>query len=313
MIDCSYALEGERIGLGENSRRIKSLAGLECALAKGETVEGIALRCHNDMTLEFDLGGIKGIMPKEEVSFTPTGEPVKDIAAITRVGKPVCFKVINIYEENGVVTAALSRRAAQAECVRDYLMDLIPGDVIPARVTHIEQFGVFVDVGCGVCALLPIDAISVSRISHPADRFDVGMNIWCVVKSIDYEKGRLFLSHKELLGSWEENSREFSVGQTVAGTVRSVENYGIFVELAPNLAGLCEYRDGVCPGERASVYIKNIIPEKMKVKLVLIDSCRADERISLHKYYIDTNTCSHIDRWRYSPACCSRIIESVFV
>ena len=58
------------------------------------------------------------------------------------------------------------------------------------------------------------------------------MNIRAVVKSI--ENGRITLSHKELLGTWEENVALFSAGETVAGIVRSVEPYGIFVELSPN-------------------------------------------------------------------------------
>lgn len=54
--------------------------------------------------------------------------------------------------------------------------------------------------------------------------------------------------------------------------MRSVEHYGVFVELAPNLAGLAEPKDGVKVGQQASVYIKNLIPEKMKIKLIIIDS-----------------------------------------
>ena len=96
------------------------------------------------------------------------------------------------------------------------------------------------------------------------------MNIRAVVKSI--ENGRITLSHKELLGTWEENVALFSAGETVAGIVRSVEPYGIFVELSPNLAGLAESREDVIPGQQASVYIKSILPARMKVKLVIIDT-----------------------------------------
>ena len=51
------------------------------------------------------------------------------------------------------------------------------GDVINAKVTHLEPFGAFVDIGCGIIGLLSIENISVSRISHPKDRFYVGQNI----------------------------------------------------------------------------------------------------------------------------------------
>ena len=61
------------------------------------------------------------------------------------------------------------------------------------------------------------------------------MDIFGVVSSL--ENNRICLSQRELLGTWEENAALFSQGETVAGVVRSVESYGIFVELTPNLAG----------------------------------------------------------------------------
>ena len=67
------------------------------------------------------------------------------------------------------------------------------GDIIPARVTHLESFGAFVDIGCGVSSLLSVDSISVSRISHPSDRLSVGDSIYAVIKSIDREHERFFV------------------------------------------------------------------------------------------------------------------------
>lgn len=69
------------------------------------------------------------------------------------------------------------------------------------------------------------------------------MDIFGAVSSL--EDGRICLSQRELLGTWEENASLFEQGETVAGIVRSVEDYGIFVELTPNLAGLAEFREGV--------------------------------------------------------------------
>ena len=193
--------------------------------------------------------------------------------------------------------------------MENYIRLLMPGDIIDARVTHLEPFGAFVDVGCGIVSLMSIDSISVSRISHPKDRFRTGMFIKAVVKNTDDGTGRLFVSHKELLGTWKENVSGFKIGQTVAGTVRSIEPYGIFVELTPNLAGLAEYRDDISVGERAAVYIKNIIPEKMKVKLVIVDS-QCDEPPIQQLNYFETGT--HISEWLYSPEECPKVIKTVF-
>jgi small subunit ribosomal protein S1 len=212
----------------------------------------------------------------------------------------------------------LSRRAAQEACMAEYLSHLTAGDIVPARVTHLENYGAFVDIGCGISSLLSIDCISISRIAHPRARLACGMYIYVAVKSIDKELKRIFVTLKELLGTWEENAARFEAGQTVVGRVRSIESYGIFVELAPNLAGLAELRgSGNAPvrtavGELAAVFIKSILPERMKVKLVIIDSYAAEDHPEPPQYFIDPQKTEHIDYWEYSPACSTRLVETVF-
>ncbi len=304
-----YKPEGFYIAGTENREYVYSQTALEKAAATGKILEAQAILCDSEYALHVDLGCMKGKIPKSEAVYHPQGEEIKDIAVITRVGKPVAFQVLGFETENGEPIAILSRREAQKACLHNHLMNLIPGDIVDAKITHLEPFGAFVDIGCGVISLLSIDCISISRISHPRDRFYTGMSVKVVIKSIDYDTGRIYVSHKELLGTWEENVSRFEVGQTVAGTVRSIEPYGIFVELAPNLAGLAEYREGVMTGQRAAVYIKNIIPEKMKIKLVLVDAYSAAPA-ELRIDYFEQR--SHIDEWIYSPEGCDRLVMTDF-
>ena len=313
-----YFPEGYRLGSSENREYLTSFAGLERAMNEGKILESTVLLCDSAMRLHVDLYGIRGIMEREETVFCRGGEEIKDIAVITRVGKPVCFKILRIEYPNGQPLAILSRRAAQEECMRNYLSDMIPGDIIPAQVTHLEGFGAFVDIGCGLASLLSVDSLSVSRISHPAERLHVGDRIYTVVKSIDHSNDRIFVSMRELLGTWEENARGFEVGQTVSGIVRSIESYGVFVELTPNLAGLAEIREGTrdreiaVVGNRVAVYIKNIIPDRMKIKLVLIDSYKGESTSSGMRYFIDCERVRHIDSWCYSTPMARKRMETVF-
>ncbi len=310
----AYYTEGQLINTPENREYISSIEGLERAMYEGRILEAVVTRAQGAQSLTVELGDFTGIIEREEVQLTDK-EPVKDIAVITRVGKPVCFKVMHIERKRvGAPIITLSRRAAQLECAQNYLAGLVPGDVIGAKVTHIEQFGAFVDVGCGIVSLLTIDSMSVSRISHPSERLSVGCEVNVAIRSVEKNDSglpvRLFVSRRELLGTWEENAALFSVGQTVTGTVRSVEPYGIFVELTPNLAGLAEYREGVSVGQTAAVYIKNIIPERMKIKLVIIDSHKAVSSPTQRVGIVSQE--HHISRWVYSPECCERVIETVF-
>ncbi len=309
----SYMPEGMLIKTQKNYEYISSPEGLERALENQVILEAPVLLCDHNFNLRINLPSrIKGIIPRDEVQAIRKGESLKDIAILTRVGKNVCFKVIGFEKlKSGESVAILSRRAAQEECLANYISSLMPGDIIPSKITHIENFGAFVDIGCGIVSLLSIDCISVSRISHPTARLSVGESIFTVVKSLD-ERGRVYVSMRELLGTWEENASRFTEGETVRGIIRSVESYGVFVELMPNLAGLAEYRDDALPGQSAAVYIKSIIPEKMKIKLIIIDTDDMPLRPAPPEYFIDTEHVSHIDSWTYSPCSCKRTISSVF-
>ncbi|NLT57531.1 MAG: S1 RNA-binding domain-containing protein [Clostridiales bacterium] len=290
---------------GQAARSDYTLEELQSAQRTGQILEARAAYCDPQYNLVVALGALQGFMPREECAVGIADGSVKNIAIITRVGRSVCFQVTGIEGD----TALLSRRAAQALFARDVLRHLRPGDIIDCVVTRLAGFGAFVDVGCGVVSLITIDNISVSRIAHPSDRFSEGQPLRAVVKNFDRETGRLFLSHKELLGTWEQNIARFEVGQTVPGIVRSIEPYGIFVELTPNLAGLAEYQEGLQVGDVAVVYIKSILPDKMKLKLVIADHFRSREApIQLHYY----ETGNRIEAWRYSPESCPRVVESLF-
>jgi small subunit ribosomal protein S1 len=301
--------EGQLLATPENLRYLSSQAGVREAYAAGAVLEGRVLLCDNEHNLHVDLGAIRGIVPREEGAMGIAEGEVRDIALISRVNKPVMVRVTGFNAlESGEQVALLSRVVVQRECTEQYINQLRPGDIIDARVSHMENFGVFADVGAGVSALLPIDAISVSRIPHPNVRFMAGQMIRAVVKGRD-DQGRLLLSHKELLGTWEENAALFSPGETVPGIVRSVEKYGVFVELTPNLAGLAEYSEEVADGYHASVYIKSILPERMKIKLIIVDSFPANYPAKPMQYFTEEK---HIDRWVYSPPSCERVTETVF-
>ncbi len=311
----AYYTEGNLLTTKENREYTSSLEAIEKAMHEGVILEGIATRSSGAHKLTVELGEFTGTIEKDEVQLT-YGEPVKDIAVITRVGKPVCFKVTSVERQKvGEPIITLSRRLAQLDCAENYLSRLSPGDVIPAKVTHLEHFGAFVDIGCGIVSLLSIDCMSVSRISHPGDRLSVGDELSVVVRGTQKDENgvptRVFVSRRELLGTWEENASLFSVGQTVTGIVRSIEPYGVFVELTPNLAGLAEYRGDVAVGQNVAVYIKNIIPERMKIKLVIIDSARSLAPRSQVKAMFQRDV-SRIERWCYSPEGCGKVIETVF-
>lgn len=247
------------------------LSALRQAMEEGAVLEGTAIRCDGKRDLTVRFGGYEGVMRRQDAVHPAISGADREIAVLSRVGKPTCFTVTGIETNGGGKPyMTLSRRAAQEQAIAYLLENSGPGTVLPAKVSHLETFGVFVDLGCGVTSLIPLENISVSRVQHPSDRFWVGQDILVVVTAVDPAACRFYLSHKELLGTWMENAAHFAPGEAVPGIVRGVKEYGVFVELAPNLSGLAEWRGDVNPGDAVSVYIKSIRPDTRKIKLQII-------------------------------------------
>ncbi len=304
----SFVPEGVLFATEQNKRIVGDASALYAAMEHGDVVEAIATVCDAEHCLHVRMPCMNGIIPYKEGAIGIEEGTVRDIALLSRVGKPVAFVVERIEtDEAGQPLAWLSRRRAQEQCRDRMIACWRAGDVVEAKVTRLENFGAFCDIGCGLAALLPIACMSVSRISHPSDRVRVGDMLHCVVTSV--ENGRICLSLRELLGTWEENAAKFHAGETVLGVVRSVEPYGVFVELAPNLAGLAEPREGVRVGQTAGVYIKSILPDKMKIKLAIID-VQEEATTPMPLTYFDDS--AHISSWQYAPSQSGRQIGSVF-
>ena len=286
-----------------------SAAELRAAMASREILQSTALAFDTARQLRFELGGVRAVMPFEQCADGAETGSVRDIAVLTRVGRPTCFVIEELgTDEAGQPCYRLSRAEAQRRCRAQYLDTLEAGSVIPCTVTHIENFGAFCDIGCGIAALLPIDCLSVSRIASPADRVQVGQQLLCAIKNRDVQ-GRIVLTLRELLGTWSENAACFAAGETVVGIVRSVEDYGVFIEIAPNLAGLAEPDTALHPGQTVSVYIKSILPDKMKIRLVVVNK-NLNQKMRFEPHYFVTR--GRLDRWIYSTPQSRKQIETVF-
>lgn len=267
---------------------------LRKSIGTGEVFEAICIKCDEHHNLHVDLGGYLGLIPRNEAALGFSEGRTKPYALLSRVGKPVCFQVLD-YQPDG--TAILSRRSAQAEAKDYFLSALQPGDVIDAVVQNPAQFGVFCDIGCGFPAMMRIDRCCISRLNNAKDLYYTGQHIKVAVLAIDDELGQVHLTGRELLGTWAENAALFRAGQTVPGTVRSIMPYGAFIELTPNLSGLAEVAPELSVGDCVSVYIRSILHDRHKIKLNIIEHIPSPIGQEL-KFFIKSNT---IKKWEYYP------------
>lgn len=298
--------EGSLLESRENHHYLRSVTQLREA-PPDTILEHYAVSCDATHALYLDLPCGKAMIPRDECAYGITDGSTKEIAILSRVGKPVCFSVLDA-DCNPIL---LSRKAVQEETRRRLLTEVRPGDILYGIVTHIEPFGIFVDIGSGFASFIGIENLSVSRIPHPKERFQIGQSLFAVVTSVDQTLGRINLSHKELLGSWLQNAEQFHAGETVRGIVRSIEPYGIFVELEPNLSGLADPKSGLQRGDHVSVHIRSIIPARMKIKLNIIDRIMPQRKPAICKYFLPET--HHLQSWSYSPPQCrEKLIRTEF-
>ena len=303
-----YLPEGFCTAIPENYHSFESSTALYTAWERGERLEGIATMCDENRALHVRFGQEKGIIPREEAGLGADVGTLKDIAVLSKVGQPVCFRIIGKEDSLWI----LSRRSLQEEAQRYLMRNLQSGEILWAKVTHLEQFGAFVDIGCGLISMIGIENISVSRIRSAKQRFSVGQEIRAAVLRKDAVSGRIYLTHKELLGNWEENAAGFVPGCAVRGIVRSIKRYGAFIELTPNLSGLSEPCAGLEEEMQVVVWIRSLLPNKMKIKLTVADRGKVDgvRLIRPEDYRVSA---PRLSLWRYQPeACTEKTVETDF-
>ncbi|MFW6155344.1 MAG: 30S ribosomal protein S1 [Planctomycetota bacterium] len=158
-----------------------------------------------------------------------------------------------------------------------------PGTVILGKVRNLTNYGAFVEIEEGIDGLLHVSDLSwTKKVGHPSEMLKKGQELHCVVLSVDEEKMRVALGLKQLTEDpWLRAIPErYLPGQIVRGRVTKLTNFGVFVELEPDLEGLLHVseladqkvdnpQDVVKAGEEIEVKILRVDIEERKIGLSL--------------------------------------------
>lgn len=271
-------------------------------LKNTEEVVGTIIKYIPNNYLIVDLGN--NIEGKLLIDDFEDADVVSKASVIAKVGYQIKCYVESISKE-GIY---LNRAKLQREYKENELANLEVGTVFDTYVVSIAKFGLFVDMGYGVVGLLPIGAISITRVENLRQSFKVGSPIKVVYmghNSVGY-----VVSHRELLGSWEENLNSFQIGGVCQGIVRDITSYGVFIEIAPNLTGLADFPEhlNVVKGDSISVLLKSFCADKLKVKLHIIDVSSMPYKVK-YNYQIQEGV---LKEWVYTPENCSKEVKTIF-
>ncbi|MEN8164162.1 MAG: S1 RNA-binding domain-containing protein, partial [Acidobacteriota bacterium] len=166
----------------------------------------------------------------------PGGKVIRQIVAETNTKIDV--------EDDGKVTIMSPDLAGcnmAVEMIEKLTAEAEVGSLYMGRVRKITDFGAFVEILPGTDGLVHISDMSwTRRINHPSEVVQKGQDVNAVVTAVDVSNQRISLSMKELLpNEWEEYANSHGVGNQVAGKVTNITDFGVFIELAPGVEGLC--------------------------------------------------------------------------
>ena len=294
------------------NQKIKiTLTDINDAIENDKILEFKVAECTPDRTLKMNFdNNVTGIIPFSELEYNLYKKELHEKTALFKVGKHIKFKVMSVEDKDGISIVTCSRRLAQKECYDNYISKLIPGDVINAKIINFEKYGLFCDIGCGIPSLLPFGHISVVNTKNPELLLHNKENIRVVVRTTI---GKIVLSHRELLGTWEQEASKLHRDQIIHGIVVNKQPYGTFVKVSQNLSGLADSNnslDNISVGDYVKVQVTSINIKGMKVKLSILSKDDEEQDDEEFNYYYEPG--DHIEKWKYTTDDYHKVIGTDF-
>ena len=186
------------------------------------------------------------------------------------------------------------------------------GSVVEGRVRKLTDFGAFVEIEEGIDGLVHISDLSwTKRVKHPSEVVKKGQLVQAVILNIDAPNRRLSLGVKQLQpDAWESFFRAHQVGDVVRGRVCRTCNFGVFVELAPGVEGLCHRSE--IPGASDRRHDEPSLPigEEMDFKIVKLNE--AEKKIGLSiRALADDEERTRLEDYQRHAAAATMTIEEV--
>jgi small subunit ribosomal protein S1 len=228
------------------------------------------------------IGGLRGFVPASQLApdHKVNGESSPQEVWGNLVGQELFFKVIEVDPKRNRLI--LSERAAMRErrkAQKEKLLESLQvGDIRNGVVTSVTEFGAFVDLG-GADGLVHVSEMTWGKGKKPKDVVSVGDEVQVYVLGIDKERQRIALSLKRANPNpWDTVVEKYAIGQLVEAVITNLADFGAFAELEDGVEGLIHIselsdqrvehpRDVVKPGDKVTVRIIKMNPEKKKIGL----------------------------------------------
>jgi len=181
------------------------------------------------------IGNISGFVPISQMEIGPALAPEE------YVGRVFQFKVLEVRDHEAVLSRAALLREEQAAERERVLAETKPGKMVNGKVVRVEKFGVFVDLGGGLHALVPISELGWHNRDEILAGMEVGRELTIEIARVEEKDGRPRISatlRNPDDDPWLSAPTSIKEGLTVHGRVTKLMNFGAFVEIQPGIEGL---------------------------------------------------------------------------
>ncbi|MCC7509605.1 MAG: 30S ribosomal protein S1 [Planctomycetes bacterium] len=212
--------------------------------------------------------GIEGLVHVSEMSWT---KRVNDPREVVQLGDDAEIIILGVNEEKQEISLGMKQ-------LEDNPWDKVseryqPGAKVKGVVRNLTTYGAFIEIEPGIDGLLHVSDMSWTRkVSHPNEMVKKGDEVECVVLAVDTDKHRIALGMKQLKADpWEaEIPERFGVDTETEGVITKITNFGVFVELEPDLEGLLHISELAENEGKPEDVVK--VGQKIQVKVIKLDS-----------------------------------------
>lgn len=245
------------------------------------------------------FGRLRGFIPSSHlVNFPRSLSPEEKRKRLAEmVGRRLGTRVIEVDQQRNRLV--LSERAAYREWREQQqervLNSLEEGQTVQGRVSSLQEFGAFVDLGNGVEGLVHISELSWKRVRHPQEVLQVGQEVEARVIRVDRQRRRISLSLlRTEQDPWERIEERYTLGQLITGRVTRLVPYGAFVEVEDGVEGLVHLSElaDERPANPAEVVEEG---EVLPLRIIRIDAARRRLGLSYRRV-----TPQEWEEWRMS-------------
>ncbi|WP_437315014.1 MULTISPECIES: 30S ribosomal protein S1 [unclassified Sorangium] len=207
-------------------------------LTEGMTVKG-TIKNITEYGAFVDLGGIDGLLHITDMSWGRVNHP----SEVFQVGDEVLVKVLKYNADTERVSLGLKQTQ---EDPWNHAEEAYPaGKKVRGKVMSITDYGAFVELEPGVEGLIHVSEMSwTKKVKHPSKLLEVGQELECQVLEVDARAKRISLGLKQLEPDpWMLFTDKYHPGDKIAGKVRSLTDYGVFVGIEEGVDGMVHKSD----------------------------------------------------------------------